>query len=66
VVSPLLANVYLHRLDRACRGQAWAFALVYRSRNALGLINLKRNRHRPPGCAGAGGLRSNTAAEGRR
>jgi len=46
------------------RGRAWGFAQIYRSRDAFGPASTESSS--PPGLTGPGGLRSNTAGEGRR
>jgi RNA-directed DNA polymerase len=46
-------------------GRSWGFAQVYRSSDSLGLVSLNGTSS-PPGRIGPGGLRPNTAGEGRR
>jgi len=58
-------RVALFIAKRHHRRRAWGYAQVYRSRNELGLISLN-GIVIAPGRTGPGGLRSNTAGEGRR
>jgi RNA-directed DNA polymerase len=58
-------RVALFVAKRHQRGRAWGFAQVYRSPDSLGLISLNGTVI-APGRTGPGGLRSNTAGEGRR